>query len=233
MKKYEHIFFDLDHTLWDFEKNAEECLQDIYVHFELKSHGAADFKLFFDSFSVINRQYWTKLENKEIEAEFLRKNRFKSSLSNMGVTIDEATGLKIDDMFIQLLPSKSHLMEGTINLLETLAPIYPLHIISNGWYDIQIKKMKSSGIVHYFEHIVTHEKANARKPDKEIFEYALDLSNAKVENSIMIGDSIIADIQGALSSNIDTIFYNSEFIDHDISTTYEVNYLSEIPGLII
>jgi putative hydrolase of the HAD superfamily len=123
-------------------------------------------------------------------------------------------------------------MDGTIHLLETLHPIFPLNIISNGWYDIQMKKMKSSGIDHFFEHIVTHEKANARKPDKEIFEYAIHLSKGLAENSIMIGDSVITDIQGALSSNIDTIFYNSEFIDHDILTTYEVNHLSEIIKLL-
>jgi YjjG family noncanonical pyrimidine nucleotidase len=232
MKKYEHIFFDLDHTLWDFEKNAEECLQDIAIHFNLNNLGLQDFSSFFNSFSKINRLYWTKLENKEIDADFLRKNRFKSSLANIDIIINETTGETMDEMFIKLLPDKSYLMEGAVDLLETLYHIYPLHIISNGWYEIQMKKMKSSGIDHFFSQIVTHEKAKARKPDKEIFEYALNISKAKVENSIMIGDSIIADIQGALSSNIDTIFYNPDAIDHDISTTFEVKDLFEIKGLL-
>jgi YjjG family noncanonical pyrimidine nucleotidase len=229
---YNHLFFDLDHTLWDFETNAHECLEEIYFSYRLESLGVDNTQSFLDTFSEVNRQYWAMLENNDISAEELKRQRFKVTLQRLGVEIDFDFGLKMTDTFLALLPHKKALIEGTIEILEYLKPKYNLHIISNGWYDIQIKKMESSAIHHYFDEIITHEKVNALKPNKAIFDYAVLATNTETEQCLMIGDNYEADVLGAMNAGIDAVFYNPDQLDFDSKPTFEIRDLRELMELL-
>jgi YjjG family noncanonical pyrimidine nucleotidase len=225
---YKHLFFDLDHTLWDFERNAHDCLMEMYSHFKLKELGIVDVNAFFEKFSETNQYYWALLEKREITSDYIRKNRFKTALSILGVDIDEFFSLKMTEVFIELLPQKKLLIEGALELLDYLKPHYQLHIISNGYTDMQLQKMRSSGINHYFTEVITHEKAKALKPEKAIFDYALKRTNATFSNSLMIGDNYDADIMGAINAQFDTVYYNPEKRETVEKPTYDIALLTEM-----
>lgn len=225
---YQHLFFDLDHTLWDFEGNAQECLIEIYEAFNLQNLGVDNFDAFFQKFSEVNHHYWALLEKREINIDFIRRKRFKTALSKLGIEIDESFSLEMTEVFMHTLPQKERLIEGAIEILDYLKPNYQLHILSNGFEDMQMQKMRSGGIEHYFEEVITNEKANARKPEKAIFDYALNRANASISNSLMIGDNYEADIKGAINANFDTVFYNPERRETVEKPTFEIVRLTEI-----
>lgn len=225
---YQHLFFDLDHTLWDFEGNAKDCLLEMYDHFNLKDLGVDDFAVFFERFSEINHYYWALLEKREINVDFIRRKRFKTALSKLGIEVDEAFSLEMTEVFMHQLPQKKRLIEGTIEILDYLKPNYQLHILSNGFEEMQMQKMRSGGIDHYFEEVITNEKANARKPEKAIFDYALNRANASISNSLMIGDNYEADIKGAINAQFDTVFYNPEKRETIEKPTFEIVQLIEM-----
>lgn len=207
MKKYQHIFFDLDHTLWDFDRNAEVCLFAIYEQQHLERKGVPSFTDFLEKFTKINRSFWAKLEAKEITHEELRQQRFGKVLEALGCGYDASLSEQINDQFLDMLPSQSHLIEGATEILHYLKPNYQLHILSNGFYEIQFQKMKSATIHTFFDAIVTVETANARKPDKEIFHSAIQKVNARLEQCIMIGDTFEADIIGAANAGMDSVHF--------------------------
>jgi YjjG family noncanonical pyrimidine nucleotidase len=228
LSTYEHLFFDLDHTLWDFEGNAFQCLAEMYDNFNLNSMGVENFDAFYRSFSEANRYYWALLERKEITVEQLRRSRFKAAFHKLDIDITEEFSLEMTEVFLDLLPHKTLLIEGTIDILDYLKPHYQLHIISNGWQDIQVKKMENSGILHYFDAIITNEIANARKPEKGIFDHALKLANAPLSSSLMIGDNYEADILGAKNADFDTVFYNPEKQEIIEKPTFEIFKLTDM-----
>lgn len=230
--KYKHLFFDLDHTLWDFEKNSAECLADIYNIFKFKDLNISSLDAFQQEFSIVNKHHWSLLEQNLITHEELRRRRFKETLINLGADVDETFGLEINECFLGLLPQKAHLIDGTVELLEYLLPNYELHIISNGWQDIQVNKMKSSEIHHYFGEIITNELAGTRKPDRRIFDYAVEVTNANLTESLMIGDNYEADILGAISANMDTVFYNPDNLPTGQKPTFEIKKLVELKEIL-
>ncbi|MFD2519334.1 YjjG family noncanonical pyrimidine nucleotidase [Emticicia soli] len=229
---YKHLFFDLDHTLWDFEKNSSESLAELYHSFELNSLNISELSAFQQEFSVVNRRYWSMLESNQITHEQLRRRRFRDTLINLGVDTDEAFGLKLNEAFLELLPQKSHLIDGAIEILDFLAPNYELHIISNGWQDVQARKIKSSKIEHYFGEVITNERAEARKPNKKIFDYALQVTKAQLSESIMIGDNYDADIMGAINANMDVVFYNPDNFEATQKPTFDIKQLIELKEIL-
>lgn len=227
--KYKHLFFDLDHTLWDFERNSAECLADIYEVFNFKGLNISSLDAFQQEFSVVNKNYWSMLEQNLITHEELRRRRFQETLENLGAKdIEKTFGLEINEYFLGLLPKKAHLIEGAVEVLEYLLPKYELHIISNGWQDIQLNKMKSSEIHHYFGEVITNELAGTRKPDPRIFDYAIDKTQANLAESLMIGDNYEADILGAMNAKMDTVFYNPEELPTGQKPTFEIKKLIEL-----
>lgn len=228
MPQYTHIFFDLDHTLWDFEKNADECLQEIFETNQLAQRGIESYQLFFDTFSEINKGLWKLLDNCQITHQDLRVQRFKKALAALGIEIDEEYSNDLNEQFLVLLPQKAHLMDGAKDILDYLQDKYQLHIISNGYDDVQARKMKSSEIFHYFDVIATNEKANARKPHPDIFNYALQSAGATLEESLMVGDNFEADILGALAAGMDCVFYNPEGISFTATPTHSITHLNEL-----
>lgn len=229
---YKHLFFDLDHTLWDFEKNSRESLADLYQAFSLQTSNIAELSVFQQEFSVVNKRYWSLLERNEITHEELRRRRFRDTLVNLGVDADETFGLQLNEAFLELLPQKSHLIEGAIEVLDFFAPNYELHILSNGWQHVQARKISSSKIDHYFKEVITIERAEARKPDKKIFDYAVKVTNARLSECIMIGDNFEADILGAINAQMDSIFYNPDNIEVTQNPTFEIKRLIELKEIL-
>lgn len=230
---YKHIFFDLDHTLWDFERNSAECLADIYEIFDFKSLNISTLDAFQQEFSIVNKQHWSLLEQNLITHDELRRRRFQETLENLGVKdLKKSFGLEINEYFLELLPKKAHLIDGAVEILDYLLPKYELHIISNGWQDIQVNKMKSSEIHHYFGEIITNELAGTRKPNRRIFDYAVEVTKADLAESLMIGDNYEADILGAINANMDTVFYNPDNIPTGQKPTFDIKKLVELKEIL-
>ncbi|HRZ96662.1 MAG TPA: YjjG family noncanonical pyrimidine nucleotidase [Paludibacter sp.] len=226
--KYKFVFIDLDDTLWDFHTNARLSLQDMFNDRGLNRH-FTDFDEFFRIYAKRNIELWESYGKGEITKEFLMSERFRYPLSKMGVD-DLKLAEEIGIQYLDILPTKTALMPYAIELLEYLYPKYPLSIISNGFVEVQYKKLRSSGIEKYFSHIVLSEAANALKPDKQIFEYALGLNGAKASETIMIGDSYEADIRGAQNANIDQVYF-SLTKNEDLTnkpSTYYINSLQSV-----
>ncbi len=205
-----HIFFDLDHTLWDFDRNAACCLREIFLKNELHNRGVESAEHFVETFSVHNRALWKQLEANEITHDYLRDERFNVVLKALNVESDVALGSKLNDDFLDLLTEQTHLIDGTIDLLDYLSPNYDLHILSNGFDVIQRKKMRLSGLASYFKNVITFDTAQARKPDRKIFEAAVNLAKTTPENCLMIGDTLDADIKGALNIGMTAVWYEPD-----------------------
>ncbi len=204
--KIKHVFFDLDHTLWDFEKNSDLTFQKIF----LKHHLSIDIVTFLKVYKPLNRKFWRLYREERITKENLRYQRLKTAFDAVKYSISDDLIYTIADEYIQFLPDFNHLFEGTFEVLEYLKEKYELHIITNGFEEIQSKKMNSSNIGNYFKVIVTSESVGVKKPNPKVFYHALKAANAKIENSIMIGDSIEADILGALNIGMKAIHCNFE-----------------------
>lgn len=226
--KYKHLFFDLDHTLWDFEKNSSESLQEIYYNSSLNNHGVASVDLFVESFLRINTALWDAFDRGTLHHSYIRENRFKMVFDEMGVACPE-NHVEIGEIYLQTLPGKRHLLEGALDILNYVTEkSYGVHIVTNGFNDIQAKKIASSGIDHFFKNVITFENANAKKPDPKIFAYALEVAEALPEESIMIGDNWIADIMGAKTFGLDTVYLNPAGLKFDDSPTFDIRRLEEL-----
>lgn len=230
LKNVKHIFFDLDKTLWDFETNSSLALNELYIKHELSSHGIPSIEEMIDIYSKINQKLWAEYAMNIISKETLRTQRFNETFEYFGVyNYDLAFQFGLD--YVEVSPRKNTLYPHTIETLNYLKEKYQLHIITNGFEEVQYIKLESSGILNYFKEIITSEKAGAKKPDKAIFEFALNISNASPENSIMIGDDIDVDIKGALNSNLRAIHFlpQSTFkISEDFITINSLSNLIEI-----
>lgn len=197
------IFFDLDHTLWDFEKNSALAFKAIFEQLEI----GADLDAFLKFYVPINHEYWEKYRKDEITHEELRFGRFRKAFNLLGFEISDELVMRVSTEYIQSLPLNNHLFEGTIEVLDYLKTKYKLHIITNGFHDVQARKLENAGIVHYFATVTNSEKAGVKKPNPLIFEHALSLAKTQKEQSLMIGDCIDADVRGALNCGIDAILF--------------------------
>jgi len=213
-----HLFFDLDHTLWDFDANAFDCLLEIYQVFGLENNGIV-MKKFYSNFTQINRSLWNQLELNLIEHDEIRKRRFKMTLEALELIIGTKVSEAMNDTFLELLPQKSKLVDGCVDVLDGLKDKYQLHILSNGYAKIQSKKLRISGIDNYFDKVITNDIANYRKPEKGIFDYSLKKTKSQTYEVLMIGDSYLADIIGAKNAGWDTIhFTETDHPDETLST---------------
>jgi YjjG family noncanonical pyrimidine nucleotidase len=217
------IFFDLDHTLWDFDKNSELTFEKILK----KSHPSVEVKIFIEKYVPINRACWELYQYDKISHAELRYNRLKHSFDAMNYAVSDEQIESIAQEYINLLPDNNFLFEGTFEILDYLSMNYNLHIITNGFAEVQFKKINNSNLARYFDTITNSEMAGVKKPNPIIFEHALDLAKAKKENSIMIGDSLEADIKGALDIGLDAIFFNEKHIEA-ANNIKQVNHLLEL-----
>ncbi len=198
------VFFDLDHTLWDFEKNSALAFQTIFKKHQIQ----LDLEQFLVHYIPINLRYWELYRSEQVTQNQLRYGRLKETFDLVSYEIDDEKINFLSEQYIHYLPKYNHLFEGTIEILEYLKPKYKLHIITNGFAEIQNNKLNNAKINHYFETITNSEMAGVKKPNPLIFQHALDLAQAKKESRIMIGDCIDADVYGAIQSGFDAILFN-------------------------
>ena len=208
------VFFDLDHTLWDFDKNSALTFEKIF-----RKHNV-DIALndFLQVYEPINLKFWKLYREERIDKASLRYGRLKNSFDEISVTVsDELINLLSDD-YITYLSDNNHLFDGTFEVLNYLKPKYNLHIITNGFQEVQNGKLKNSNIEMYFKTVTNSEMVGVKKPNPKIFKHALNLANSQPETSIMIGDNFEADILGAINLGIDAIYFNihGTEIDNDI-----------------
>ncbi len=231
MKKYKHLFFDLDHTLWDFDNNTAEAIEEIYTIFNISQWSFFTFNDFINVFNEVNNILWDKFNHGKIDRMELRQHRFPMILTRLGVD-ERVIPTGIGEKYLELSPKKSKVLPFTHEILEYLKPNYQLHIISNGFDDVQHSKLEAAKIHHYFDKIVTSDSSNFRKPQKEIFEFAMEVAGATRANAIMIGDNVDTDITGAQNAKMDHIFFNPNKITHTLNVTHEIESLQQIMNIL-
>ncbi|GHM99065.1 noncanonical pyrimidine nucleotidase, YjjG family protein [Cytophagales bacterium WSM2-2] len=231
MKKYKCIFFDLDHTLWDYETNSREALTELYHQFELNKRGVENTEDFLRTFYVINNELWDQYDRGLLHRDVIRNERFHRIFLALGLD-DLGMSLSFSNEYINESPKKKHLMEGCKETLEYLHAKYPMVIITNGFDEIQSTKLASSGIDHFFKSIVTSARAGHKKPSREIFEFAMNENNIAAHETIMIGDNLLTDIAGAVNASIDTVFFNPNKIEHQTRVSYEIETLRELKNFL-
>ncbi|GAB3021992.1 YjjG family noncanonical pyrimidine nucleotidase [Spirosoma pulveris] len=228
---YKHLFFDLDHTLWDFDRNSAECIVELYDTFRLADLGIESAAEFSRHFIAINRQLWADFDKNLIEHTYIRKHRFPLVFRAMGVD-ESAVHADLNVEYLKLLPRKPHLLESAKELLDHLNGRYTMHIITNGFAEIQAVKMDSAEIAHYFTHVITSENANAKKPNPQVFQYAMEISGTNATESLMIGDNYEADILGAKGVGLDTVFYNPQGQLVSDPPTYDIRHWKELMAIL-
>jgi putative hydrolase of the HAD superfamily len=221
------IFFDLDHTLWDFETNSKETLHEIIKEFDLMQKGLPSAETFIQCYQQINDQMWDEYRRGLLDRITLRNSRFHMAMLVFGIdNYDES--LEMGEFYLRESPRKKNLFPHAIATLEYLREKYKLHIITNGFDEVQYIKLEHSNLACYFDHVITSEAANSKKPEPEIFEYALSMTNSTVSDCIMIGDSLDQDIAGARNYGIKTVYFNPNKIQHNEQVNYEISSLHEL-----
>jgi putative hydrolase of the HAD superfamily len=229
--QYEHLFFDLDHTLWDFDTNSREAMQDIYTGHELNKRGVGDFNEFFEKYSQHNHHLWEKYSKGLIKQDELRWKRMWLSLLDYKIA-DESLSRSMGVKFLDILPTKNSLFPYTHEILTYLKNKgYVMHLITNGFEKVQYHKLEKSNIGSFFKEVITSEGSNSLKPNKEIFDHALQRAGAGQKESIMIGDNLEADIIGGMNAGLDTVFVNHINAITDIKPTYTIYHLKELESI--
>ena len=231
MKTYQHLFFDLDHTLWDYDRNVRESLSELFQIYTLQDVGIPSFDQFFTSFHAVNYQLWDDYNLGKIDKNGLRSQRFPRIFSHAGGDAN-AIPTPFEEDFMHRTSSKPHLFPYSKEILDYLKQRYRVHIITNGFDESQAKKMRSSGITDYFELVVTSETTGFKKPDPRIFYHALEQLNAEASTCLMIGDNPNSDILGAQRAAIDQVYFNPEGKTSPILATYEIRHLQELEQLL-
>lgn len=224
MKQIEHIFFDLDHTLWDFERNSDLAFQKVFD----KQSITIDLNIFLKAYKPINFEYWRLYREEKVTKSELRYQRLKKTFDAVNYSIPDELINLIAIEYIDFLPHFNYVFSNTFEILDYLKGKYQLHIITNGFEEIQTKKMESSNLSPYFDKVITSESVGVKKPNPKVFQYALQLANANKENSIMIGDSIEADVLGAISIGMKAIHCNFEHKKIEHKNFHSITSLLEL-----
>lgn len=231
MPAYKHLFFDLDHTLWDFDTNAKETLAELYLFFDLQKIINAAFDDFFPKYLSHNEILWGQYHQGLISSDDLKWKRMWRTLLDFKVG-NEPLAREMSGKFLEILPTKTRLFPHTLEILNYLkAKQYELHLITNGFEITQWTKINNSGLNSYFTHVITSEGSNSLKPKKEIFDFAMDKARSSLSESIMLGDNLDADIQGAMNAGMDTVFVNHINAIPVIQPTYSVTHLQQLEDI--
>lgn len=231
-KKYQTIFFDLDHTLWDFDANARIALKTIYEQFNFRQLGIQDFKHFSKTYEYHNDLFWERFRKGWVDREALRWKRLWHTFIDYRI-FHKALAKEASETYLSILPHQTILLNHTMDVLEYChSKGYELAIITNGFKDTQELKVEKSGIAHYFQHMITSEDVQWVKPHREIFDKAMEIMQTAPEKSLMIGDSLEADVMGAAALNMDQVFFNPKKLHHTYHPTYEISCLSQIKEIL-
>ncbi|MDD3003545.1 YjjG family noncanonical pyrimidine nucleotidase [Flavobacterium sp.] len=218
------VFFDLDHTLWDFEKNSALTFAKILN----KNKVPVDYSKFIENYVPINHQYWELFREEKISKEELRFGRLQKTFELLEVSIEQSLIEILSEEYLAFLPENNHLFEGTLELLEYLQPKYNLHIITNGFQDVQYRKIKNANLIPFFKTITNSESTGVKKPNPMIFEFALRQAQTTKEQSIMIGDCIDADVKGALNFGMDAILFSQNSNDTVDENIKKIQHLLDL-----
>lgn len=230
-REYKHIFFDLDHTLWDFEKNSEETLEHLYHHYNLVNWGIEHPGLFISTYRRINDAMWAAYSRGELDKQTLREARFSNALIELGVPNEELpTG--IWQLYLDICPTKANLFPHALEVLGYVSERYSVTILTNGFEETQQRKLHHSGIKPFVHHLITSEKLGFAKPDRRIFEHGMALNNAQQHDVLMIGDNIETDIEGARGAGIDHVFFNPAKNSHQHDIQTEIHSLHQLMDIL-
>jgi putative hydrolase of the HAD superfamily len=229
--KYRHLFFDLDHTLWDFDTNSRLTLEELYHSLQLEQRGVNDFDRFIKNYLAHNEKLWERYRNGYIKVDELRVKRMWHTLLDFRIG-DIGLAEEMSVLFLDKLPTRTAVFPHTFEVLDYLADKgYRMHLITNGFEKTQHSKLRHSSLDKYFEEVITSEGSNSLKPKKEIFEYAMNKVSCCTDECIMIGDSIEVDIQGAMNAGMDQVFVNHLCVECEVRPTYVVRSLLELKGI--
>ena len=226
--KYEHLFFDLDHTLWDFEANSKEALLELYASYDWQSDLGVEVEDFLSKYYQVNDQMWALYRVGKITKADLRHRRFMESLGSFGV-VDEEKVKSFEKDYIDLAPRKTELFPGCLSMLDQLKNHFDLHIITNGFHETQHIKLRESRLKPYFKQIITSDQVGVNKPAAGIFIEAMKAAKANRKNSLMIGDNLMVDILGARNVGMDQVYFNPHKEAHQQQVTIEIHHLKELP----
>jgi putative hydrolase of the HAD superfamily len=231
MANYDHVFFDLDRTLWDFERNSLETIHDLYHEFELVHKNVPSFDEFIGVYRVVNHDLWARYRVGKVTKDELRQLRFHLALQHFHID-DEKMALKFNDRYVETCSVKPHLLPDALTTLEYLNDRYHLHIITNGFKEAQFVKLKNSGIEQFFKEVIISELYGKAKPHQDIFTHAFDRSGAVAKHSIMIGDDFEADIVGAQKAGMDSVYLADFPKKSIIKPTHHIKGLIELKGIL-
>ena len=231
-KTYQHLFFDLDHTLWDFDKNSETVWRHLYQTHRLAEQGIPDFESFISSYLLHNHKLWDRYRKGFITRQDLRWKRVWLTFQDFKVRnlkLAETLG----DAYLELLPRQLHLVPDALEVLKYCQEkSYQVHLISNGFEETQRGKMKNTGLLSFFSQIITSESSMCVKPNRDIFDFALTATAAQSHQCLMIGDALDVDICGARNAGWDQVYYNPAKLHHSEKVTYEISTLKELTAIL-
>ncbi len=231
MRPYQYLFFDIDHTLWDFETNSVATLRDLYDEAGLSEKGVAAFDDFNRVYHEINDRLWDRFRKGFLSRQELRWKRMWQTLVHYRVH-DEALARQMSERYLEILPAKTALFPHAAEVLEYCKERgYVMHLITNGFELTQHQKLKNAGIDRYFDVMITSEQAMSMKPHKEIFDYAFAQTGARADNSIMIGDALDIDVLGGKNAGMDQVYFNPRQLPHEGDPTFEIYCLSQLKEL--
>lgn len=223
-----HLFFDLDRTLWDFETNSHETLTELFLEFELKERLQTDSETFIENYKRINESLWARYRVGEISKEELRATRWRETFAYFSYEND-ALGLSIGENYIARCPRKNKVFPGTYEVISALKERHTLHIITNGFQEVQYIKLNEAKLTDYFEVVVVSEELGVKKPDPKVFLHALELAGARAEDSAMIGDDLAVDCLGAIAVGMKGVWFNPHNEPaSDKGACIEISELSEL-----
>ncbi len=228
---YKHLFFDLDHTLWDFDAASRQTWLALFAKHNLAERGITDFEAFFSVYSAHNDRMWERFRSGFMKRDELRWKRIWHTLLDFKV-YDTPFAHRLSEAYLELLPTQGLLMPSAKELLDHCKGRYTMHLITNGFEATQRLKLQHAGIEDYFSEIITSEKSNSMKPHPEIFEYALSAAGAACPDCLMIGDALDIDVLGAINVGMDCVYYNPARTPHKRKPTYEVAHLEEIMAIV-
>lgn len=229
--RYRHLFFDLDHTLWDFTANSRDTLAELHAEFDLERDGVTDARSFIEVYEEVNRELWGQYETGRLPKEVMRVLRFRSTLQHFGA-VRRGVAERLSREYLERCPMRTKLHDGARELLAALQPHYRLHIITNGFEEVQHVKLRNSGIEDLFTAVITSESAGASKPSPVIFEHARRKAGALAAESLMVGDNAISDMLGARQAGWDQAHFAAENAPDPLAT-YRLQRLDELRPLLL
>lgn len=231
MKK-QHLLFDLDRTLWDFEENSKNALSILYHQYGLDNH-TEHFIQFHETYKKINRKLWEKYSKRKITKEELRTSRFTQTLEKLGINAPEIA-TKLGEDYIEISPNQTQLFPNTLEILTELKNLgYSMNIVTNGFAEAQFRKLENCKLTPFFDHVICSETVGFSKPDRRVYNFALEKANAKKEDTVMIGDDLRADVLGAEAAGITGILFDEDTKRRYSKSITRISDLKELPLLLL